>query len=246
MRSSHSLDRLDTAFDDDRLVADAGLVLPATLAQHLGLKALVDEHLDLGAATGRANVGDKFLTLVISALAGGDCIDDTNALRAGGTGRVLGFRVKAASTLGTFLPGQPGAPRPCLGRGCRTGGRTADDRPRLDDLRDPWAQEGGSEAPRLHRRARLPSAAGGRGRDRGGAHGEATRGTGQHRPRSRSLPHRDHRPRPPRGRHRAAHDARRQRLLRPCRGGGVPGHGCPLQHHRAPAPLHPGAHRGHR
>jgi len=24
MRSSHSLDRLDTAFDDDRLVADAG------------------------------------------------------------------------------------------------------------------------------------------------------------------------------------------------------------------------------
>ena len=32
MRSSHSLDRLDTAFDDDRLVADAGLLLPATLA----------------------------------------------------------------------------------------------------------------------------------------------------------------------------------------------------------------------
>ena len=103
MRSSHSLDRLDTAFDDERLVADAGLVLPATLAQHLGLKGLVDEHLDLGPATGRANVGDKLLTLVMSALAGGDCIDDTDALRAGGTGRVLGFRVKAASTLGTFL-----------------------------------------------------------------------------------------------------------------------------------------------
>ena len=29
MRSSHSLDRLDVAFDDDRLVADAGLILPA-------------------------------------------------------------------------------------------------------------------------------------------------------------------------------------------------------------------------
>ena len=52
MRSSHSLDRLDTAFDDDRLVADAGLVLPATLAQHLGLRELVDEHLDLGAGSG--------------------------------------------------------------------------------------------------------------------------------------------------------------------------------------------------
>jgi hypothetical protein len=51
MRSSHSLDRLDTAFDDDRLVADAGLLLPATLAHHLGLRELVDEHLDLGAVS---------------------------------------------------------------------------------------------------------------------------------------------------------------------------------------------------
>jgi hypothetical protein len=32
MRSSHSLDRLDTDFDDEHLVADAGLLLPATLA----------------------------------------------------------------------------------------------------------------------------------------------------------------------------------------------------------------------
>jgi len=103
MRSSHSLDRLDTAFDDDRLVADAGLLLPATLAAHLGLKDLVEEHLHLGTAAGRANPGDKLLTLVMSALAGGDCIDDADALRAGGTDRVLGFTVKAASTLGTFL-----------------------------------------------------------------------------------------------------------------------------------------------
>ena len=103
MRSSHSLDRLDTAFDDDRLVADAGLLLPATLAQHLGLRDLVDEHVHLGDKPGRANPGDKLLTLVMSALAGGDCIDDAEALRAGDTDRVLGFRVKAASTLGTFL-----------------------------------------------------------------------------------------------------------------------------------------------
>ena len=103
MRSSHTLDRLETTFDDDRLVADAGLLLPATLAHHLGLKALVERHLDLGAEPGAANAGDKLLTLVLSALAGGDCIDDANALRAGGTERILGFRVKAASTLGTFL-----------------------------------------------------------------------------------------------------------------------------------------------
>jgi hypothetical protein len=103
MRSSHTVDRIDTAFDDDRLVADAGLLLPATLALHLGLKGLVDRFLDLGRAAGRANVGDKLLTLIFSALAGGDCIDDSDALRAGGTERVLGFSVKAPSTLGTFL-----------------------------------------------------------------------------------------------------------------------------------------------
>jgi hypothetical protein len=103
MRSSHNLDRLGVAFDGTQLVADAGLVLPATLAARLGLRDLVEQHLDLGQAAGRANPGDKLLTLVMSALAGGDCIDDAAALRAGGTERVLGFAVKAASTLGTFL-----------------------------------------------------------------------------------------------------------------------------------------------
>ena len=79
------------------------LSLPATLARHLGLRELVDHHLDLGGAPGRANTGDKMLTLVASALAGGDCIDDADALRAGGTVGVLGCVVKAPSTLGTFL-----------------------------------------------------------------------------------------------------------------------------------------------
>ena len=60
MRSSHSLDRLDVAFDDDRLVADAGLILPATLAHRLGLRGLVDEHLDLGAAAGRRTRATRF------------------------------------------------------------------------------------------------------------------------------------------------------------------------------------------
>ena len=78
-------DRIQIAFDDHRLVANAGLLLPATLAQHLGLPQLVDRHVDLGRAPGRANTGDKLMTLVASALAGGDCIDDADALRTGGT-----------------------------------------------------------------------------------------------------------------------------------------------------------------
>ena len=96
-------DRIQIAFDDHRLVANAGLLLPVTLAQHLGLRELVDSHVDLGDAPGRANTGDKMLTLVASALAGSDCIDDADVLRTGGTARALGCTVKAPFTLGTSL-----------------------------------------------------------------------------------------------------------------------------------------------
>ena len=96
-------DRIQIAFDGHRLVNNAGLLLPATLAQHVGLRELVDRHLDLGDAPGRANAGDKTLTLVASVLAGGDCIDAADALRAGRTSSVLGCMVKAPSALGTFL-----------------------------------------------------------------------------------------------------------------------------------------------
>ena len=96
-------DRIRIAFDDHRLVANAWLLLSVTLAHHLGLGQLVDQHVDLGRAPGPANASDKLLTLVASALAGGDCIDDADALRVGGTGQALGCVVKAPSTLGTFL-----------------------------------------------------------------------------------------------------------------------------------------------
>ena len=103
MPSSHSLDRIAVTFDDEHLVANAGLVAPATLAQHLGLRELFETHVDLGAAAGRANVGHKAMTLIHSALAGGDSIDDADALRAGATASVLGHGVLAPSTLGTYL-----------------------------------------------------------------------------------------------------------------------------------------------
>ena len=103
MLPSERPDRFHVAFDDHRLVANAGLLLPVTLAHHLGLGELVDHHVDLGRAPGQANAGDKMLTLVASVLAGGDCIDDADVLRAGGNAQVLGCAVKAPSTLGTFL-----------------------------------------------------------------------------------------------------------------------------------------------
>ena len=91
-------DRIQISFDDHRLVANAGLILPVTLVQHLGLRELVDNHVDLGTAPGRANPGDKMLTLVASALAGGDYIDDADVLRTGGTAGVLGCLVTCCLT----------------------------------------------------------------------------------------------------------------------------------------------------
>ena len=100
MLPGHHPDGIRIAFDDHRLVANAGLILPATLALRLGLPQLVQQRLGLGNAPGRANTGDKIMTLVASALAGGDCIDDADVLRTGGTAGALGCVVKAPSTLG--------------------------------------------------------------------------------------------------------------------------------------------------
>ena len=102
-------DRIQVTFDDHRLVADAGLILPTTLARHLGLPQVVQECLDLGDAPGRANTGDKMLTLVASALAGGDCIDDADVLRTGGTAGAIGCVVKAPPPWGRSCAASGGA-----------------------------------------------------------------------------------------------------------------------------------------
>jgi len=70
MSSSHSLNRLVVGFDDDHSVANAGLVLPATLAERLGIEAVVDGLVDLGDRPGGHRPGRKVLTLVHALLAG--------------------------------------------------------------------------------------------------------------------------------------------------------------------------------
>jgi hypothetical protein len=103
MRSSHVLDRAEITFDDDRAVANVGVLLTATLAERLGLEQLVEEAIELGDRAGAARPGRKVMTLVQSMVLGGDCIDDADVLRSGDTEAILPHRPMAPSTLGTFL-----------------------------------------------------------------------------------------------------------------------------------------------
>jgi hypothetical protein len=97
------LDGVEVGFDDERAVAHAGVALIATLAERLGLEALVNEAVALGDRPGAGNEGAKVMTLVSAMALGADCIDDCDVLRAGRTADVVGHRVMAPSTLGTFL-----------------------------------------------------------------------------------------------------------------------------------------------
>ena len=96
-------DSLAVEFDDERLLAGAGVVLTSTLVDRLGLELLVDETVDLGQRPGAARPGRKVLSLAHAIALGADSIDDCDLLRAGGTKVLLGHRVMAPSTLGTFL-----------------------------------------------------------------------------------------------------------------------------------------------
>ena len=90
-------------FDDERLVANAGLLLTSTLIERLGLERLVERTVDLGARPGAARPGRKVCSLLQAMALGADSIDDCDVLRAGGTAALLGHRAMAPSTLGTFL-----------------------------------------------------------------------------------------------------------------------------------------------
>jgi hypothetical protein len=84
-------------------VANAGLLLVATLVVRLGLERLINATVHLSGRVGGALPGRKVLTLVHAMAAGGSHIDHADVLRSGATQAVLGHRVMAPSTLGTFL-----------------------------------------------------------------------------------------------------------------------------------------------
>lgn len=100
---SRRIDRVAVTFDEPNLVANAGLLLVATVAARLGLERLANTTIDLSGRVGGFQPGRKILTLVHAMVAGGSHIDHADLLRAGSTAGVLGHRVMAPSTLGTFL-----------------------------------------------------------------------------------------------------------------------------------------------
>ena len=103
MSGVQNIDRYEVVFDDEGLVADAGLLAAGTLIVRLGLEGLVDRTVRLGGRVGGANPGRKVLTVVAAMLLGASHIDHVDRLRAGSTGRVLPHAVMAPSTVGTFL-----------------------------------------------------------------------------------------------------------------------------------------------
>lgn len=201
----HSIDpdRIRVACDDRHVVANAGLLWPITLARRLELKEAVEKHLCLGDTAGRANVGDKYMTLAASALIGGDCINDAAVLGSGDTAKVLSFRVKAPSTLGTFLRGHNWGNVRQLDRVSRILLRRAwdadagaGDRPLTIDIDSTVCQtygaaQGRRPPPRLQRPTRLPPAAGGGRRVGRGALRPPALWIRQHRPGRRPFPDRD-------------------------------------------------------
>jgi hypothetical protein len=96
-------DSVAVEFDDERLIANAGLVLVATLSRRLGIESLVDRTVRLGRRAGAARPGRKVMTLLHAIAAGANSIDDTGVLRAGASEALLGHKAMAPSTLGTFL-----------------------------------------------------------------------------------------------------------------------------------------------
>ena len=63
-------DSVGVEFDDERLIANAGLVLIAILGRRLGIAQMVDKMVRLGERAGAAGPGRKVLTLIHAIAAG--------------------------------------------------------------------------------------------------------------------------------------------------------------------------------
>lgn len=103
MQESHARAAVSARFDDRSVVAHAGLVPLLRIAENAGFADLAAQRIRIPGPAG-ANPDAKLLSIVAGMAAGADSIDDLDVLRAGATGRLF-RRVRAPSTLGTFLRG---------------------------------------------------------------------------------------------------------------------------------------------
>ena len=101
MRLLHDLAKIHATFDDPNLVSRAGLVPVMALAQRAGLAGLAGEHVRIGGRCG-VNPEVKVPATVAGMIGGADSIDDLGLLRHGAMPALFG-RVRAPSTLGSFL-----------------------------------------------------------------------------------------------------------------------------------------------
>ena len=105
MNLTYPIGSVTPVFDEENLIACAGLVPVMDLAEQAGLSRLLGERVDLGAtmvASAGVNPAGKATAIVAGMAAGADSIDDLQLIRSGGTGRVFG-QVFAPATLGQFL-----------------------------------------------------------------------------------------------------------------------------------------------
>ena len=94
---------VEVAFDDENLVANAGLSLISALCTRIGLAEILSDRVRLGTRVGGANPAYKSLTLIHAMVAGASHIDHLEVLRCGASGSILPFHVAAPSTAGTYL-----------------------------------------------------------------------------------------------------------------------------------------------
>ncbi len=119
---SRGIDRIEVTFDEPNLVANAGLLLVATLVVRLGLEAPDQRHRSTCRAGSAGRCRDARCSRLVHAMAaGGSHIDHADMLRSGATGSVLGHRVMAPSTLGHVPAGLHLRPRPSARPGARRG-----------------------------------------------------------------------------------------------------------------------------
>jgi len=97
--------RATPIFDDDNLVSFAGLAPVMALAERAGLSELIGERVrfrSTSVASAGVNPAGKLTSIVAGMVAGADCIDGLDVIRAGGMKQVFGG-VYACATLGQLL-----------------------------------------------------------------------------------------------------------------------------------------------